>query len=150
MFIHTQPTQTTWSTSTKMCCLLQNPPQSLLCTWLSWSHLGTDVIEAHSCDNWYRKAIWWATTQLLIIITSSTFWSGGLCQLLLVSTMWLTKTSESKHPASDYLIIINSWLLPITSLSISCWSCRCLGTPLQGTGWGGVQDTVSAEFVHVS
>ena len=41
-------------------------------------------LEAHSCIELTAIANWWATTQLLIILTSRTFRPGGLCQLLVL------------------------------------------------------------------
>ena len=44
-------------------------------------------------------ASWWATTQLLIILTSRTFRPEGLCQLLTRHQLWASTTSQLSHAA---------------------------------------------------
>ena len=46
-------------------------------------------------------ANWWATTQLLIILTSRTFRAVGLCQLIARHQLWASTTSQLSHSATS-------------------------------------------------
>ena len=65
-------------------------------------------------------ANWWATTQLLIILTSSTMWPGGLCQLL--TSKQLTELTIDSWQNVNYLQVSSwqSWQ-NVNYLQVSSW-----------------------------
>ena len=60
----------------------------------------------------YTDSEWWATTQLLIILTSRTFWPGGLCQLF---TRSIHLASRWQRPLSWNVLLVS----PINSCVVA-------------------------------
>ena len=91
--------------------------------------LSCDVVEAHSCVELIPIVNWWATTQLLIILTSRTIWPRSLCQLLTRwGVLWETTTYIVEWtlywPYDSYFCPIK-WKYPkMLSTSVECmqWS----------------------------
>ena len=111
-------------------------------SWLEWtgssSYKGLRFImlcvEAPRCVELIPISKWWATTQLLIILTSRMFRLRGVCQLL---TRWLwtidkdlqVEMSCSRVLLTVVLLVIISILVPLITLSRQCESVLCNGLP---------------------